>query len=136
MSEILRGSCLCGVVQYRATKPILSFYHCHCSRCRKASGSAHASNLLTMSDQFSWVAGKDLVVGFDLPTAQKFATAFCSRCGSPVPHLTRSGREVIIPAGSLDSEPGANPQSHIYWKSRASWSCNAGDLPRFDEDPA
>ncbi len=41
----LTGSCLCGEVRYTATGEESRFYHCHCKRCRKASGTGHASNL-------------------------------------------------------------------------------------------
>lgn len=135
MDKTLRGSCLCGAVKYQVAEPFLTFLHCHCSRCRKATGSAHASNLRVAPDQFNWIAGEDLAVRFDLPSARSFATTFCSRCGSPLPHRTRSGREVIVPAGSLDSEPALPPQGHAYWNSRARWSCSVADLPHFDEAP-
>ena len=41
----LSGSCLCGAVRYEATGEPKRFVHCHCSRCRKATGTGHASNL-------------------------------------------------------------------------------------------
>ena len=41
----LTGSCLCGAVKYAATGVATRFLHCHCSRCRKATGTGHASNL-------------------------------------------------------------------------------------------
>jgi hypothetical protein len=131
--ELLRGGCLCGAVTYEIRAPFLRFAHCHCSRCRKATGSAHASNLYGSPERFAWTSGRDLVVRFDLPSARSFATTFCSRCGAPLPHHTRSGREIVVPAGSFDAEPWLRPGSHIFWSSRPSWSCGDGDLPRFDE---
>ncbi|MFZ1887068.1 MAG: GFA family protein [Candidatus Binataceae bacterium] len=130
MEQNLPGSCLCGAVTYRVSGPFLNFVHCHCSRCRKATGSAHASNLLVVPEQFAWSSGQELVVRYDLATAHSFATTFCSRCGSPLPHFTRSGREVIVPAGSFDAEPPIHPRSHAHWSSRAAWSCSQEDLPR------
>jgi len=52
----------------------------------------------------------------------KLPSSFCGKCGSPVPHSTRSGREIIIPAGSLDDDPGATPATNVHWSSRAGWS--------------
>ena len=60
---------------------------------------------------------------FDLPTAQSFSTTFCRTCGTPLPHATRSGREMIVPAGSLDVEPSGRPDVRAHWESRAAWSC-------------
>ena len=134
--EVLTGSCLCGAVTYRVRAPFLRFAHCHCGRCRKATGTGHASNLYAVPHQFSWSSGQEHVVRFDLPSAQSFATTFCRRCGSPLPHHTRSGREVVIPAGSLDGVPSLQPQVHIFWGSRVPWSCGSGNLPQAVEYPA
>src|ERR1041385_7268775 len=81
--ETLRGSCLCGEVTYEVRAPFLRFAHCHCARCCKATGSAHATNLYVPPGQFSWTSRTDSVVRFDLPSAKSFATTFCGRCGSP-----------------------------------------------------
>jgi len=129
-TERLRGSCLCGVVSYEIKAPFLRFAHCHCSRCRKATGSAHASNLYVSPAQFKWTSGHDHVMRFDLPVARSFATTFCKHCGTPLPHHTRSGREIVVPAGSLNDEPSLRPQAHIFWDSRPSWSCGGPELPR------
>jgi hypothetical protein len=48
-----------------------------------------------------------------------------------VPHHTRSGREVVVPAGSLDKAPDLEPQARIFWDSRVSWSCPGDDVPRY-----
>src|SRR5216684_3233169 len=102
--ELLRGGCLCGAVTYEVRAPFLRFAHCHCARCRKATGSAHASNLYISPAHFAWTSGRDAVVRYDLPAARSFATTFCRRCGTPLPHHTRSGREIVVPVGSLNRD--------------------------------
>jgi len=133
VSEALTGSCLCGAVRYEVRKPYLRFAHCYCSRCRKATGAAHATNLYVAPTQFSWLEGELEAKRFDLPSAQSFSTTYCIRCGGPLPHFTRSRREVVIPAGTLDEPPDALPEANIFWSSRATWSCSGGDLPSYDE---
>jgi hypothetical protein len=103
-NEVLAGSCLCGAVRYRVHAPFLRFAHCHCRRCCKATGSGHATNLYVPAGQLEWTAGEELAQRFDLPTAMSFATTFCRTCGAPLPHRTRSGREFVVPAGSLDGD--------------------------------
>jgi hypothetical protein len=83
--------------------------------------------------QFSWVTGEHLTQRFDLSSAQSFATTVCASCGRPLPHFTRSGREVVVPAGTLDTVPDVVPQANIFWGSRAPWSCSGGDLPSHAE---
>jgi hypothetical protein len=99
-SRFVSGSCLCRAVKYQIQPPFVTFGHCHCSRCRKASGSAHTWNLIADPIHFRWTSGEDFVVRYDLSEARSFATSFCRRCGSPVPHATRSGRDVIVRAVS------------------------------------
>ena len=134
-SEVLSGGCLCGAVAYEVRAPFLRFAHCHCSRCRKATGSGHATNLYLDPVNFAWTAGEDSVVRYDLPPARSLATTFCRHCGAPLPHHTRSGREIVVPAGSLDQAPDMKPQVHIFWDSRAPWSCMDDDIPRAAELP-
>jgi hypothetical protein len=120
-------------VAYEAQLPFIRFVNCHCSRCRKATGSAYAANAVVSPEAFRWTRGESNVARYDLPEARSFATSFCRRCGSPLPHPTRSGREVIIPGGSLDEDPGVKPSGHVHWGSRASWlPAPASDLPTSD----
>jgi hypothetical protein len=130
------GSCLCGSVQYEITGEPNRFYHCHCSRCRKASGTGHASNLIVKLGAVRWTAGEELIGGYKVPEAERFGTRFCTQCGSPLPRVNKDAGVAIIPAGSLDSEPPLAPQARIFWDSRASWSCSGDDLPVYPEYPA
>lgn len=41
----IHGSCLCGEVTFEVDPPFHKMVHCHCSRCRKATGTGHATNL-------------------------------------------------------------------------------------------
>jgi len=134
-SGALAGSCLCGAVTYRVKAPFLQFAHCHCQRCRKATGTGHATNLYVERENFEWVTGEEFTARYDLPSAKSFATTFCQTCGSPLPHHTRSGRTVVVPAGSLDVEPPLSPQARIFWESRAVWSCSSAAVPEFATYP-
>lgn len=135
MSERIPGSCLCGTVTFEVSGPFEAFHWCHCSRCRKDTGSAHASNVFTRPGSIRWLSGGEAVKRFDLPEAERFAKAFCSRCGSPVPYINRSGTHLIVPAGSLDVDPGIAPQDNIHWRSRACWYEPGLAAPRFDDEP-
>jgi len=125
----MRGSCLCGSVAFEVDLPFDHFVHCHCSRCRKATGTAHATNAIVAADAVRWLRGQEMVARYDLPQARSFATAFCRQCGSPLPHLTRSGRQAIVPAGSIDDVLGVKPDRHMQWASRAGWYAHGENLP-------
>jgi hypothetical protein len=135
MSDItditLSGSCLCGGVRFAVQPPFAAFRYCHCTRCQKASGSAHAANAMVPQAQFSWLAGESQVKHYQLPQAQRFAVSFCTDCGSRVPHLNRDRGTMLIPAGLLDAPPldMPKPDNVIFWGSRAPWYVVPGELP-------
>ena len=133
--ETVTGSCLCGSVKFEVKPPFSAFRYCHCSRCRKASGSAHAANIFVPQGQFSWLAGEELVQHFKLPGAKTFAVSFCGRCGSRVPHNILERSEYLIPAGLLDNDPVARPENSIFWGSRAPWYVELQAIPKFTERP-
>ena len=135
-SVTLQGSCLCGSVQYQATGDPVRFYHCHCSRCRKASGTGHATNLFLKDAKLEFIRGESQISLYKLPQAERFSRQFCTNCGSSVARFVPEIQGVVIPAGSLDSEPPLAPQARIYWGSRATWSCSDEQLPVFDELPS
>jgi len=132
----LGGSCLCGSVRYEINGEAQRFYHCHCQRCRKATGSGHASNLFVMPEScLTWVAGEELLKRYKVPEAERFYNCFCSQCGSPMPRVVPELEGVLIPAGTLDGEPPIQPGARIFWDSRALWSCSDDGMPVFHEYP-
>jgi hypothetical protein len=129
------GGCLCRTVRYEIEVPFVRFVYCHCSRCRKSTGAAHAANGFAKPESFRWLSGEQAVKRYDLPEAKRFGLQFCSQCGSKVPHLTRDAVGMVIPAGSLDDDPGMTPQRAIYWGSRASWFKDNSELIRHEAMP-
>ncbi len=130
------GSCLCGAMRYRVSGEAQRFYHCHCSRCRKASGTGHASNLLvTPAEGLHWVSGGDLLASYKVPEAKRFRNCFCPQCGSPMPRVIPELDGVLVPAGSLDTPAPIQPSARIFYDSRADWSCGGDGLPVYPEYP-
>lgn len=134
-TQDFKGSCLCGEVTYEIRPPFTWFQYCHCSRCRKRSGTAHAANILIPAEQLIFTSGQESVTRYELPEARSFGTTFCSMCGSHLPRVTRNAEWAIVPAGSLDDDPGVRPERNIYWDSRASWYLPVGELDTFAETP-
>ena len=56
-----QGSCLCGAVRVIVEGEVSSIIHCHCSLCRKSSGTAYATNGFVRVEEFSIVSGKDML---------------------------------------------------------------------------
>ena len=134
-TEAIPGSCLCGAVRFEVEPPFKIMAHCHCGRCRKSSGTGHATNLAVGPDQLRWREGEALIGRYEVPDARSFGKWFCTTCGSPLPRLRRGGGMYVIPAGALDEDPRVRPTDRIFWGSRAGWSCEAGALPTHDGYP-
>ena len=132
----LKGGCLCGAVTYEASGEPKRFYHCHCARCRKVTGTGHASNLFLQPATLTWLTGEEQIRAFKVPEAQRFTNSFCANCGSRVPRQARDSDIVMIPAGSLDDAAPIMPQARIFSGSRASWSCTDDEIPVYPEYPS
>ncbi len=81
-SAMLTGSCLCGKVAYSILGTLGRAFYCHCSRCRKASGSAFASNATIEAGQFELTRGQDALSRYDFGSGLQ--RVFCGTCGSPI----------------------------------------------------
>jgi hypothetical protein len=133
--DLPQGSCLCGGVAYEIHGPPLRMFYCHCTRCRRGRSAAHAANVFYAATDFHWRQGADLVQDYKLPEAQYFATAFCRRCGSATPRLSVERNVAVVPAGSLDNDPGMRAMAHIFVASKAPWDRITGSIPQFPEMP-
>ncbi|NNF15516.1 MAG: GFA family protein [Gammaproteobacteria bacterium] len=136
VAEKFNGSCLCGAIRYCIEGDADRFYHCHCSRCRKATGTGHASNLLMARPvSVEWLTGEKNLRSYKVADAKRFATVFCGTCGSPLPRVAPDNSMAVIPAGSLDSLPSVSPQARIFYDSRMPWTCCGQELPTYSRYP-
>jgi hypothetical protein len=129
--EPVRGSCLCGGVRFEITAPFRRANYCHCSRCRKHSGSGALAQGRVPREGFKLLSGGELIEVFRPPDGM--AKAFCRRCGASLFGGTwPEGPEVSIRLGALEDDPGIRPQYHSFVESKAAWEELCDDrLPRF-----
>lgn len=133
---MIRGSCLCGGVKFEVGRIAGSFELCHCTRCRKASGSAFVAGLEVMRSDFRIVQGLDLIRTYEAPiryAPPPYRTCFCGTCGSPLPDAVSSSSWLEIPAGLLDDDPELRPDKHIFVDVKSPWFAIADALPQFDK---
>lgn len=131
-SKRYQGSCLCGKVQFEITGKISSIVYCHCSRCRKAQGSAFATNGNVQTSDFHFLSGEECLTGYESTPGQ--TKYFCRHCGSPIMSRTESRPDQKrIRLGTLDSDISERPVAHIFASSKANWEEICGDLPQYPE---
>ena len=130
------GSCLCGKVTFKYTEGAEKLMMlCHCSRCRKVKGAAHAYNLFVAPQDFHWLTGADNVTVYDLPNADRFGNSFCRDCGSSVPRKSANSPMFNIPVGTLDDTPDIDPKAHIFVGSKSNWFEITGSILQCEEMP-
>lgn len=131
---MIEGSCLCGKVTYTLSGQPQVMYYCHCSMCRKASGSSFATNMLARAEDFVIVTGHSFLKAYE--SSPDEYRHFCSECGSPIYGVAAVRPGIVsIRCGSVDGDPGLRPSSHIYTASKAPWIAITGPLPQFPEEP-
>jgi hypothetical protein len=114
------GRCLCDTVTFRVIGGFDSFFLCHCTRCRRSSGSAHAANLFAFGAELIWMSGEEHTKLFTLADTQH-AKCFCTTCGSALPYHNAKDNMVVVPAGALDTPVTIRPKAHICYAMRANW---------------
>lgn len=130
---MLTGRCLCARVRIEVRGALGPPTFCHCSSCRRASGTAFATNASLGSDGLHWVSGRELISEYE-SSPGKFR-AFCSACGSPLyaRHANQPDR-VSIRLGVLEDDPGVRPRAHFNVGSKAPWFEITDALPQYPED--
>lgn len=128
----VKGSCLCGNIEFLVRDIGKKMYQCHCSLCRKQGGSASNSGTVVPKDKLQWIKGEEFIKTWRKSTG--FTTSFCSNCGSLVPNPLRKFDYYWVPVGTLDDAEFKIVMS-IYAGSKASWSVLAPGVEEHETMP-
>ncbi len=129
----MRGHCLCGGIRFEICGKVPRLYQCHCSLCRRVTGSSANAALIVDREQLVWRRGADLIERY--ATADGWQSHFCRRCGSPVPNPARGGRAWWVPVGLLEDSAELELGAHLYVGSKAAWDRIADAGTHCDEMP-
>lgn len=129
----MRGSCLCGAIQYEANGLTGPIVHCHCITCQKVHSAAFATTGRVKRMDFRWLKGEDKLGSFgSSPGKPRW---FCRHCGSHLMAKWVGRPEVILRVVSLDDDPGVIPSVHIRTSHDRAWIANDGSIPSYPEKP-
>jgi hypothetical protein len=129
----LMGGCLCGSVRYEIDEPLVSSGYCHCTRCRRRTGTAAAPSARIAPGSLRIVAGEELVRCWQ--PDEGFAKCFCSNCGGALWSRDSTDPGVMgVRLGTFDGDPGIRPSHRTYVDYAAVWEPIPDDgLERFPE---
>ena len=119
LKNSMHGRCLCEQIHFEVAGTDFKLYQCHCSLCRRQSGSSSNAATIAANRNFRWVRGEELIASWVKPSG--FRSDFCSVCGSPVPNPLRGLPYVWVPAGLLDGGGQLEIIAHLHMASKAPW---------------
>lgn len=126
------GSCLCGTVKFTVESEIKDIVYCHCSLCRKAQGSAFATNGNVQLQNFTFLSGEDNLTSYQSSDTQE--KLFCTTCGSPILSKNSLNPEnVRVRLGTIESIISELPEAHVFVDSKANWETISDELPQYSE---
>jgi hypothetical protein len=126
----LTGRCFCGTVEYAVTDEFRYALNCHCSQCRRSTGSAFKPFAGIERSKLHLTRGSDtlMIVG-----EENANDTHCGRCGSLLFSVVREGAFVHVTLGTLVDDPSIRPSAHIFVGSKAPWFTIADGLPQYEE---
>ena len=130
-ARTLAGKCLCGAVGYAVADEFVYAMNCHCSNCRRATGSAFKPFAGIERDKLRLTRAEDCLLIFG--DRNKSHDAHCKLCGSLLYSVVRAGAYVHVTMGTLVDDPTIRPSAHIFVGSKARWFTICDDLPQYEE---
>lgn len=129
-NRLLTGKCLCEAVHYVVRDEFVYALNCHCSNCRRATGSAFKPFAGIESTKLNITVGKENLLIFGEDHAHD---AHCAKCGSLLYSVVREGAYTHVTMGTLVDSPTIRPTAHIFVGSKALWFTITDNLPQHKE---
>ena len=128
-SGVLRGACYCRAARYEVADAFRYAAMCHCSNCRRTTGSAFKPFAGIEREKLKLVAGEGALIVVGEANGND---THCGRCGSLLYSVVREGAFVHVAMGTLIDDPAIRPSHHIFVGSKAPWFEIADDLPQYE----
>ena len=126
--RLLGGKCFCGAVHYAVVDEFAYAANCHCSNCRRTTGSAFKPFAGIARDRLGITKGEGNLMTFGDENGND---THCKRCGSLLYSVVRDGAFVYVAMGTLVDDPTIRPTKHIFVGSKARWFTITDDLPQY-----
>ncbi len=127
-TDIYTGACLCGQLSYQFSGAPFDLCYCHCSICRKLTGTDGAAYGSVPREAFAWLSTAAPAVYQPTPQSRRY---FCANCGSYLlTEHTAEPENVFISLGGLDTELAAAPAYRQFTAGLPAWAAIHDPRPR------
>ncbi len=127
---MVKGSCLCGGVEFELSGTLRNSVACHCVQCRKTSGH-YVSATQVGPEQLTLIKDETLQWYRSSPPAER---GFCNTCGSSLFWRHDNDRGAIsVMSGTLDAPTGIHTEKHIFVADKGDYYDIADGLPQRDQ---
>lgn len=127
--RMLAGKCFCGAVHYTVADEFIYAANCHCSDCRRTTGSAFKPFAGIERNKLTVTQGSDKILMYGDDDGNN---THCKVCGSLLYSVVRAGAFVHVAMGTLIDGPTIRPTKHIFVGSKAPWFTICDSLPQYE----
>jgi hypothetical protein len=123
MSASITGGCLCSNVRFTYTRTLGTAAYCHCSDCRRCTGSAFNVSVGVERNHFELIRGNPKGFTKKADSGNEITRHFCPDCGSPL--FTSSPRHpdlIYVKAGAFDDPTLIQPAYQSWTRSSVPWA--------------
>ncbi len=134
--KVLSGGCLCGHVRYEYEGEPEGAIYCHCSTCRRMTGSAFNVGIRGQANLLNIISGNVKGYTRKMDDGNEITREFCPECGSPL--FTRSPAHpdfVFIKAGSLDDPNCVKPTYQMWTEEAVPWAHIDENITSYPQTP-
>jgi len=130
---MIKGSCLCGNIEYEVEEQPGKIFNCYCSICRRSHGAAFATQVFARGETLKILKGEEYLKEYFSGRGYR---AFCSNCGSRLMNYAKDkSRYLSVARASITSDFDGKPVAHVLVGSKADWVEPAADIPAFEDVP-
>lgn len=131
---MIKGSCLCGAIRFEICGKVVMTRYCHCTNCRKFSGTGSAAWGIAQASEFNHSASETELGAFDAGLGS--LRRFCLRCGSPLWFEPKDMPALVgVALGAIDEGRPAPPAMHVWTRSSPEWEEILDGLPQHLKHP-
>ncbi len=111
---VFSGKCLCGMVSYNCHSEPKAIFNCHCTDCRRATGSVFGTNLFIPENKVD-IQGKISTFTHTSDSGSTMTKLFCPNCGSLLFGKNSAKPNVMsIRAGSVEQVDIIKPMINVF----------------------